>query len=106
MVNFVIPVEDEPELLVVGVGNKVSLVHWPPSDPDNHTTTPVTLHTFDDDHFNVAKCDPQGRLWAGTSVAYARYTADYTNIVKESFSFYGQFCALESLCWDPVHYIM
>ncbi|KAK3877111.1 hypothetical protein Pcinc_018146 [Petrolisthes cinctipes] len=66
MVNFVIPVEGEPELMVVGVGNKVSLVHWPPSDPDSHTTTPITLHTFTDDHFNVAKCDPQGRLWAGT----------------------------------------
>ncbi|KAK3895110.1 hypothetical protein Pcinc_001156, partial [Petrolisthes cinctipes] len=66
-VTFVIPVEGDDEKLVVGLGNTVSVVHWSPSHPDTHTTKPMaTLHTTTDDHFNDAKCDPQGRLWPGT----------------------------------------
>lgn len=67
-VTFVIPLEGgEPGQLVVSLGNRVSLLNWPPSQSDDeHTASPTaTLHVTTDDHFNDAKCDPQGRLWAG-----------------------------------------
>ncbi|XP_064110835.1 regucalcin-like [Macrobrachium nipponense] len=65
-VSVVIPVEGEPELFVVGLGNTLSVVRWSVSDADQITVKPSVIQTTTDDHFNDAKCDPQGRLWAGT----------------------------------------
>lgn len=65
-VSAVIPVEGEPELFVVGLGKTLSVVRWSIQDPDQMTVKPVVIQTTTDDHFNDAKCDPQGRLWAGT----------------------------------------
>ncbi|KAK8730707.1 hypothetical protein OTU49_007878, partial [Cherax quadricarinatus] len=65
-VSMVIPVEDDPEMMVVALGKNLSVVHWSVDDPDIHTTKPKVLHTTTDHRFNDAKCDPQGRLWAGT----------------------------------------
>ncbi|XP_071528075.1 regucalcin-like isoform X2 [Panulirus ornatus] len=64
--SMVIPVEGEPDLLVVGLGKTLSVVRWTSTDPDRHTVKPKVIQTTTDDHFNDGKCDPQGRLWAGT----------------------------------------
>ncbi|KAG7169961.1 Regucalcin-like 3, partial [Homarus americanus] len=66
VVSMVIPVHDDPELMVVGLGKALSVVRWSTSDPDIHTIKTKVIQTTTDDHFNDAKCDPQGRLWAGT----------------------------------------
>lgn len=70
-VGFAIPLEDEPNFHVVGLGRSLVIVEWSPNDPDDHTVKPkVVLHTVDQqtptNRFNDGKCDPQGRLWAGT----------------------------------------
>ncbi|XP_069191091.1 regucalcin-like [Procambarus clarkii] len=66
VISVVIPVEGEPDLLLVGMGKTLCVVRWSPDDPDSHTVTAKVIQTTTDDHFNDAKCDPQGRLWAGT----------------------------------------
>ncbi|XP_042859950.1 regucalcin-like [Penaeus japonicus] len=47
-------------------GKDLSLFRWSVYDPDDHNTTAKAIHTTRDFGFNDAKCDPQGRLWAGT----------------------------------------
>ncbi|XP_064108349.1 regucalcin-like isoform X2 [Macrobrachium nipponense] len=65
-VTLVVPVEGMKEWYVVSVGNTLCAVHWKVSDPDDHTVVPKVLQVTTDSHFNDGKCDPQGRLWAGT----------------------------------------
>lgn len=65
VVSAVIPIAGEPELYLVALGKNLSVVRWSTSDPDQHTATPKIIQTTTDDHFNDAKCDPRGRLWAG-----------------------------------------
>ncbi|XP_050700348.1 uncharacterized protein LOC126987425 [Eriocheir sinensis] len=70
-VSFAIPVEGQGDLYVIGQGRSLSLVEWPESDPDLHIReVKVTLHTVEGqksgNRFNDAKCDPEGRLFAGT----------------------------------------
>ncbi|XP_076042765.1 regucalcin-like isoform X2 [Oratosquilla oratoria] len=69
-VSLVIPVEGAPDLFMVTVGRSIGVVEWKHSDPDQHTVKPVILHTVDGhcktNRFNDGKCDPSGRMWAGT----------------------------------------
>ncbi|CAL4079930.1 unnamed protein product, partial [Meganyctiphanes norvegica] len=69
-VSIVIPVEGEPDLYIVTVGRCVGTVRWPVSSADQLTVKANLLHVTDDhyplNHFNDGKCDPRGRLWAGT----------------------------------------
>ena len=74
-VSFIIPVlnANHPDLYVIGHGRSIALVDWPESDPDSHSKKiKVVLEAVDGDsptnRFNDAKCDPQGRLWAGKCV--------------------------------------
>ncbi|KAG7162050.1 regucalcin-like [Homarus americanus] len=69
--SFVVPIEGTEDLLIVGLGRSFAVVQWSASDPDQHTVkVKGILHTVEDaypfNRFNDGKCDPQGRLWAGT----------------------------------------
>ncbi|XP_068246179.1 regucalcin-like [Palaemon carinicauda] len=70
-VGFVVPLEDDPNLLVVGLGRSLAILEWSPNDADETTVDPkAVLQTVDEgsstNRFNDGKCDPTGRLWAGT----------------------------------------
>ncbi|CAL4079075.1 unnamed protein product [Meganyctiphanes norvegica] len=69
-VSLVVPVAGSSDLYVVGIGRSIGIVHWPLNAPDKHQTKATVLQTIDDqspnNRFNDGKCDPQGRLWAGT----------------------------------------
>lgn len=69
-VTFVIPIEDVADAFIVTRGRSLAVIHWSPSDPDEHTVAiKAILHNVDDQmsdtRFNDGKCDLQGRLWAG-----------------------------------------
>lgn len=71
--SLVIPVEGDRDLFVVGLGRSLAVVRWAVSDPDRHTVkAEAVLHTVDHqsptNRLNDGKCDPQGRLWAGTNL--------------------------------------
>ncbi|XP_047486130.1 regucalcin-like [Penaeus chinensis] len=68
VITAAIPVEGERDVFVGVEGKHISFLHWAPYDPDDHNTTSAIIHTTKDFAFNDAKCDPQGRLWAGTTV--------------------------------------
>ncbi|RXG59901.1 Regucalcin [Armadillidium vulgare] len=94
-VSFVVPVEGEKDVYAAGVGTTLSLVHWPEGGSDYQTRKPYRLLTVDkhvaDTRFNDAKCDPKGRLWAGTTDnAYG------TAIEENKGSLYRVFSNLES----------
>lgn len=69
-VSLVIPVEGDRDLFLVGLGRSLAVVRWAVSDPDRHAVkAEAVLHTDPQsptNRFNDGKCDPQGRLWAGT----------------------------------------
>ncbi|KAK8730700.1 hypothetical protein OTU49_007876 [Cherax quadricarinatus] len=70
-VSLIIPIEGEPDLFLTSLDRSLAVVKWSTTDPDQHTVKPkAILHTVDDHYptnrFNDGKCDPQGRLWAGT----------------------------------------
>ncbi|KAL5275690.1 RGN.2 family protein [Megaselia abdita] len=64
---FVIPIEDEPKKFAVGLDRKVAVVQW----DGRSRTCRVKGYLFEVEgglnrNFNSGKCDPQGRLFAGT----------------------------------------
>ncbi|KAK4323477.1 hypothetical protein Pmani_005828 [Petrolisthes manimaculis] len=73
-VSFALPVEGKPSYLVVGLGRSLALVEWPLDAPDTLTVkAKAILHSVDQhsptNRFNDGKCDPMGRIWAGTMAA-------------------------------------
>lgn len=97
--SLVIPVEGDRDLFLVGLGRSLAVVRWAVSDPDRHAVkAEAVLHTVDPqsptNRFNDGKCDPQGRLWAGTDeedekeivrlvlVARIRLAKDGHNVVR------------------------
>lgn len=66
VITAAIPVEGERNIYVGVEGNHITLLHWATYDPDDHNATSRVIHTTEDYAFNDAKCDPRGRLWAGT----------------------------------------
>ncbi|CAL4126330.1 unnamed protein product, partial [Meganyctiphanes norvegica] len=69
-VSLVVPVKGRGNDFIVSIGRSLGLVNWPLDAPDHHITKAQILHTVDSaspsNRFNDGKCDPQGRLWAGT----------------------------------------
>ncbi|KAJ8918477.1 hypothetical protein NQ315_008174 [Exocentrus adspersus] len=67
-VSFIIPVEGKANQFVISRGKQITLISW---DGERDTFSVIkTLYEVDDQYpgnvFNDGKCDPSGRLWAGT----------------------------------------
>lgn len=62
-VSFVTPTKSNPESLVIGLGRRISLLDWKTGSV-SHLTDELDVGTKN--RFNDGKCDPSGRLWAGT----------------------------------------
>lgn len=68
-VSFVLPCDDDPDLLLIGHGRSVSAVHWSADAPLKSAGPGQAITAVDEGQqtrFNDAKCDPSGRVWAGT----------------------------------------
>uniref|UniRef100_T1H3P8 SMP-30/Gluconolactonase/LRE-like region domain-containing protein n=1 Tax=Megaselia scalaris TaxID=36166 RepID=T1H3P8_MEGSC len=71
VVGFVVPVEGEANQFVVGAERDISIVEW---DGFSETCKVVKVlaqveqgdEIYDGNRFNDGKCDPRGRLYAGT----------------------------------------
>lgn len=66
--TFIIPVEDTADQFVVSSGKKVVLVEWAGQDGGAKVLKVLTEveQNSTETRFNDAKCDPSGRLFAGT----------------------------------------
>lgn len=67
-VSFIIPVEGQTDQFVISRGREITLISW---DGESESISVIkTLYEVDDQYpgnvFNDGKCDPSGRLWAGT----------------------------------------
>ncbi|KAJ8944500.1 hypothetical protein NQ318_011758 [Aromia moschata] len=69
-VSIIIPVKGQKDKFVISIGREIALVTW---DGESETVSEVKkLYEVDnnpdtiDNRFNDGKCDPSGRLWAGT----------------------------------------
>ncbi|XP_047740633.1 uncharacterized protein LOC108672784 [Hyalella azteca] len=68
-VSFVLPAAADPDVLIIGHGRTLAGVRWLPGDSDSSSTRAVAITSVEDGkqtRFNDGKCDPQGRIWAGT----------------------------------------
>ncbi|RZC42485.1 SGL domain containing protein [Asbolus verrucosus] len=69
-VSFIIPVEDEKNQFVVSLGRELVRIFWNSETEDIRIIEKLTEVEKSEDfiynRFNDGKCDPSGRLWAGT----------------------------------------
>lgn len=70
-VTFVVPHVNKLNTYVVSVGRDLALVSWPDPAKDATVSSSGAIiasvdHSHEDNRFNDGKCDPLGRLWAGT----------------------------------------
>lgn len=66
--TFIIPVKDKTDQFVVSSGKKVLLVEWAGKDGGAKVLKVLAEveQKMTETRFNDAKCDPSGRLYAGT----------------------------------------
>ena len=67
-VTLIVPVKDEANKYVVGVGRSLQMMEWDglSSQPSSLTTMFTVEPDRPENRFNDGKCDARGRLWAGT----------------------------------------
>lgn len=90
VVGFVVPVEGEANQFVVGAERDISIVEW---DGFSETCKVVKVlaqveqgdEIYDGNRFNDGKCDPRGRLYAGTM----RYFGDHFEFRRGKFYKYN-----------------
>jgi len=67
-VSLVVPIASQPNKFVIGLGRSLRVMEWDGVSPKPASLK--TLHVVKDNNlggrFNDGKCDPSGRLWAGT----------------------------------------
>jgi sugar lactone lactonase YvrE len=67
-ISFAIPLESESNKYVIGLERKIALLEWDGISSEYKSLEIIS--TVEEDtpknRFNDGKCDPQGRLWAGT----------------------------------------
>ncbi|XP_044267290.1 regucalcin-like [Tribolium madens] len=70
LVSFIIPVEGEKNQFVVSLGREIVRIFWNSETEDMKVVEKLAevenSPEFVDNRFNDGKCDPSGRLWAGT----------------------------------------
>ncbi|XP_019870755.2 regucalcin [Aethina tumida] len=69
-VSFIIPVEGQKNKYLISIGRNLAVVTWDgESDRVSNTEVIAEVHNHPDtmdNRFNDGKCDPSGRLWAGS----------------------------------------
>lgn len=65
-VTLIVPIEDKPDLFVVGLGPSIGIVQW--DGRSNTTSQPEYVKLIDEtpgNRLNDGKADATGRLWVG-----------------------------------------
>jgi len=111
-VSLIVPVENEPNKYIIGVGRELKVLEW-----DGKSSTPTslkTLSTVDEEakfltnRLNDGKCDSRGRLWAGTMGHYNQGTMEIVPKNGNLFSLtgnklqkhFGSIDISNGLCWS------
>jgi len=69
LLTFVLPHESHDDKFIISLSRRVGVVTWPDVSKDIKDAKFELLHIFDADkpqnRLNDAKCDSNGRIWAG-----------------------------------------